>query len=108
LVVDGKRIPESHDGVMDDKNRPGPKKGTTGTEGGVSEKSKDRQLREKQTGEKVENTPPTPKEPPPLPHSDHEKIEADSEASHGDKTASDISGLEVRATSTSLQSLWAA
>ncbi|KAK4242035.1 hypothetical protein C8A03DRAFT_29778 [Achaetomium macrosporum] len=94
LVVDGKRIPESHDGVMDDKNRPGPKKGTTGTEGGVSEKSKDRELREKQTGEKVENKPPTPKEPPPLPHSDQERIQADSEASHGDKAASDISGLE--------------
>ena len=32
-------IPESNDGVMDDKNRVGPKQGTTGTEGGVSGKS---------------------------------------------------------------------
>ena len=31
-------IPESNDGVMDDKNRVGPKQGTTGTEGGVSGK----------------------------------------------------------------------
>ncbi|KAH6628652.1 hypothetical protein F5144DRAFT_494781 [Chaetomium tenue] len=89
LVVDGKRIPESHDGVMDDKNRPGPRKGTTGTEGGVSEKEKDRKLREKQTGEKVENTPPTPKEAPPLPDSDQERIQA-----ADDKTSTDASGLE--------------
>jgi len=96
LVVDGKRIPDSHDGVMDDKNRQGPKKGTTGTEGGVSEKDKDRKMREKQTGEKVENKPPTPKEKPPLPHSDQERIQADSEAKSGDKTATDASHLEVR------------
>ncbi|AEO65041.1 uncharacterized protein THITE_2111578 [Thermothielavioides terrestris NRRL 8126] len=95
LVVDGKRIPESHDGVMDDKNRPGPKKGTTGTEGGVSEKEKDRKLKEKQTGEKAENKPPTPKEAPPLPHSEQERIQAgDSEGQYEDKTASGASGLE--------------
>ena len=89
-MVDGKRIPESHDGVMDDKNRPGPKKGTTGTEGGVSEKDKDRKLREKQTGEKAENKPPTPKEAPPLPDS------GDGEAKSSDKTSTDTPGLEVR------------
>lgn len=88
LTVDGKRIPESHDGVMDDKNRPGPKKGTTGTEGGVSEKEKDRKLREQQTGEKAENKPPTPKEAPPLPHSDEEKYD-------GKASSADTSGLEV-------------
>lgn len=39
-LVDGMPvpIPESNDGVMDDKNRVGPKQGTTGTEGGVSGK----------------------------------------------------------------------
>lgn len=94
LIVDGKRIPESHDGVMDDKNRPGPRKGTTGTEGGVSEKEKDRKLREKQTGEKVENTPPTPKEAPPLPDSDQERTQAADEARPDDKTSTDASGLE--------------
>jgi hypothetical protein len=95
LIVDGKRIPESHDGVMDDKNRPGPRKGTTGTEGGVSEKEKDRKMREKQTGEKVENTPPTPKEAPPLPDSDQERIQAADDAKSDDKTSADASGLEV-------------
>ena len=90
LMVDGKRIPESHDGVMDDKNRSGPRKGTTGTEGGVSEKDKDRKMREKQTGEKVENKPPTPKEAPPLPDS------GDGEAKSSDKTSTDTPGLEVR------------
>jgi hypothetical protein len=97
LIVDGKRIPESHDGVMDDKNRSGPKKGTTGTEGGVSEKDKDRKMREQQTGEKVENKPPTPKEAPPLPHSDQERIQAANQAKYEDKTSTDASGLEVSA-----------
>jgi hypothetical protein len=96
LTMDGKKIPDKHDGVMDDKNRPGPKKGTTGTEGGVSEKDKDRKLKEKQTGEKVEKKPPTPKEAPPLPHSDQEKIQTDREGKYADKAAaSDVSGLEV-------------
>ena len=94
LIVDGKRVPDSHDGVMDDKNRPGPKKGTTGTEGGVSEKDKDRKLREKQTGEKVENKPPTPKEAPPLPHSDQTRVQA-GDAKSGDKSATDSPVLEV-------------
>jgi len=88
LMVDGKRIPESHDGVMDDKNRSGPRKGTTGTEGGVSEKDKDRKMREKQTGEKAENKPPTPKEAPPLPDS------GDGETKFSDKTSTDTPGLE--------------
>lgn len=87
-IVDGKRIPESNDGVMDDKNRASPKKGTTGTEGGVSEKEKERKLKEEQTGEKAETKPPTPKEAPPLPHSEQEKIAAGSEGK--------ASGLEVR------------
>ncbi|KAK4154890.1 hypothetical protein C8A00DRAFT_14052 [Chaetomidium leptoderma] len=94
LMVDGKRIPDSHDGVMDDKNRSGPRKGTTGTEGGVSEKDKDRRLREQQTGEKAENKPPTPKEAPPLPHSDQERIQADNEGKSSDKSSTDASGLE--------------
>lgn len=32
-------LPETNDGVMDDPNRSGPKEGTRGTEGGISEKS---------------------------------------------------------------------
>jgi hypothetical protein len=98
-IVDGKRIPESNDGVMDDKNRPGPKKGTTGTEGGVSEKNKEKKLKE-QAGEKVENKPQTPKEAPHLPHSDEEKVLSDGQGKHGDYSADysadQVSGLEVR------------
>ncbi|KAI1981028.1 GCR1-dependent translation factor 1 [Ophidiomyces ophidiicola] len=64
---DGKVIPHSNDGVMDDKNRPGPKEGTRGTEGGVSSKNKDKHLG-------IEKVPDPPKEAPPLPHSEQQKI----------------------------------
>lgn len=73
-VVDGEKIPQTNDGIMFDKNRPEPKEGTTGTSGGVSEKDKARAAKEAQTGERVENRPETPKEAPPLPHSEQEKI----------------------------------
>jgi len=73
-MIDGVRIPESNDGVMDDKERFRPKEGTTGTEGGVSQKEKERKAMEGQTGEKAENRPDSPKEAPPLPHSEEEKI----------------------------------
>ena len=59
-------IPVTNDGVMDDPNRLGPKEGTRGTEGGVSEKSKDSILTSK--------VPGPPKAAPPLPHSEEEKI----------------------------------
>ncbi len=75
---DGKRIPESNDGVMDDRNRASPKQGTIGTEGGVSEKDRDRKAQEGQTGEKLEKKPDPPKEAPPLPQSEQEKIALDS------------------------------
>ncbi|KAK2872116.1 hypothetical protein FQN49_002543 [Arthroderma sp. PD_2] len=52
---------------MDDKNRSGPKEGTTGTEGGVSEKSKGKDT----SGDRK---PDPPKEAPPLPHSEQKKI----------------------------------
>ncbi|EEP75579.1 hypothetical protein UREG_00425 [Uncinocarpus reesii 1704] len=64
---DGKLIPHSNDGVMNDKNRPGPKEGTRGTEGGVSERNKGNQLG-------IEKKPDPPKEAPPLPHSEQQKI----------------------------------
>ena len=103
-IVDGVKIPESNDGVMDDKNRPEPKEGTTGTSGGVSEKDKARKVKEGLTGEKAGNKPETPKEAPPLPHSEEEKIlDKDSkekpskDKSKGDaKSSGDASGLEVR------------
>jgi Ca2+/H+ antiporter, TMEM165/GDT1 family len=94
-IIDGKRIPESNDGVMDDKNRPEPKKGTTGTEGGVSEKDKERKKKESQTGERVGNKPQTPKEAPPLPHEDEEKILREKETKLNTKGSEDVSGLGV-------------
>ncbi|KAI9829409.1 MAG: hypothetical protein M1819_006346 [Sarea resinae] len=74
VTVQGPQIPETNNGVMDDPNRAGPKQGTTGTEGGVSEKNRDRKAQEGQTGEKAEMKPDPPKEAPPLPHSEQEKI----------------------------------
>jgi len=98
-IVDGKKIPDIHDGVMVDKAHAGPKKGTTGLEGGVTEKSREKILREQQ-GEIVENKPQTPKEAPPLEHSDHEKIAGGKGSKTTDKsserTVEDVLGLEVR------------
>ncbi|KAK5133416.1 hypothetical protein LTR08_007755 [Meristemomyces frigidus] len=65
-------IPEKIDGVMNDEGRVVPKKGTTGTEGGISEKDKER----KALGD-PEKTPQEPKEAPPLPHSEQERIAAE-------------------------------
>ena len=60
-------VRQSNDGVMDDPNRVGPKDGTRGTEGGVSEKSKESKIGE-------EKKPDPPKEAPPLPHSEQEMM----------------------------------
>jgi hypothetical protein len=97
LGPDGKPLPLSNDGVMDDPNRMSPKEGTRGTEGGVSEKSKDNG---KLPTEKV---PETPKEAPPLPHSEQEKIPksgGDSYSPSQDVKSSDPGDkvLEVRPT----------
>ena len=67
VEANGDKIPTSNDGVMDDRTRILPKDGTRGTEGGVSEKSKDSQIG-------VERTPDSPKEAPPLPNSEYGKI----------------------------------
>ncbi|KAH9844869.1 GDT1-like protein 1, chloroplastic, partial [Teratosphaeria destructans] len=63
-------IPEKIDGVMNDETRKAPKKGTTGTEGGITEKTKERLAKGNS-----ENKPTEPKEAPPLPHSEQERIE---------------------------------
>ncbi|TGO44996.1 hypothetical protein BCON_0435g00010 [Botryotinia convoluta] len=77
LDAHGKEIPQSNDGVMNDPGREAPKHGTTGTEGGVSEKDKTRKGQESQTGEKVEKKPASPKEAPPIPHDTEQKIQGD-------------------------------
>lgn len=66
--------PETNDGVMDDPNRTGPKEGTTGTEGGVSEKSRDKEGSSAAIGAEEGKKPDPPKEAPPLPHSEQEKV----------------------------------
>ncbi|KAI0162148.1 hypothetical protein GGR57DRAFT_312373 [Xylariaceae sp. FL1272] len=89
-LVDGKKIPESNDGVMDDPHRKLPKYGTTGTEGGVSEKDKARKAKEYKTGEKQENIPETPKEKPPMSHSEQEKMQSSKDfKKDNDKDTSD-------------------
>ncbi|KAL1896350.1 GCR1-dependent translation factor 1 [Sporothrix stenoceras] len=95
VYIDGKKVPESNDGVMDDKNRVAPKHGTTGMTGGVSEKDKQRKAIEGQTGERVENTPETPKEVPALPHHEEEKIHGQGFSKDGkvkDAAGNELSG----------------
>jgi hypothetical protein len=97
---DGSKIPAVNDGVMNDPSRQLPKQGTTGTEGGVSEKDKARKAQEGQTGEKVEKKPDSPKEAPPLPLSEEtkktkaEKTKA-KEQDDEDEDADSLGGLEV-------------
>lgn len=71
----GAYMPETNDGVMDDPNRTGPKEGTRGTEGGISEKNRDKKAQENDIiGPKPEKKPDPPKEAPPLPHSEQEIV----------------------------------
>jgi putative Ca2+/H+ antiporter (TMEM165/GDT1 family) len=72
---EGADIPEKNDGVMNDEGRVKPKKGTTGTEGGVSEKDKVKLAK----GGNVENKPQSPVEAPPLPHSEEKHMETKEE-----------------------------
>lgn len=91
MTMNGVKIPQTNDGVMDDPSRRPPKKGTTGTEGGVSEKEKLRKAQEGKTGERVEKVPETPKEAP--------KLSAAKDKTTGDydstQTVDEIGGLEV-------------
>lgn len=75
-------------GVMDDPNRPGPKEGTRGTEGGISEKSKSGQ-------DNVEKKPDSPKDPPPLPHSEQQKIPHGADSGVGGDTEKEKSEKDV-------------
>ncbi len=104
VAADGGKIPTSNDGVMDDPHRQLPKEGTTGTEGGVSEKDKQRKAQEGQTGEKLEKKPDSPKEAPPLPHSEQTKIKSEKtkiKETDGDteEAGEGLAGLEVISTS---------
>lgn len=85
-------MPETNDGVMDDPHRTGPKEGTRGTEGGISEKSQSKKEASTESV-KVEKKPDPPKEIPPLPHSEQEslgKISSKDDAKKGkDEVADD-------------------
>ncbi|KAL3468810.1 hypothetical protein BJX99DRAFT_242663 [Aspergillus californicus] len=81
LDANGKLIPYTNDGVMDDHNRAAPKEGTRGTEGGLSEKLKG----STHAGDK---SPDGPKEAPPLPHSEEHK----SPTAGNDSDAKDTKG----------------
>ena len=103
-LIDGKPIPKSNDGVMFDKNRDRPEKGTTtGTEGGVSEKEKARKAQEGKTGEKSFAQVESPKEQPALPHSAERKLkssedkstEKGKQSSDKDDDNTDYTGLDV-------------
>ena len=98
VAPDGTKLPAVNDGVMNDPSRELPKQGTTGTEGGVSEKDKARKAQEGQTGEKVEKKPDSPKEAPPLPLSEDSKIKIEkTKAKEVDDDEDDgLAGLEVR------------
>jgi hypothetical protein len=105
MIVDGVKVPEKNDGVMNDPARLPPKEGTTGAEGGVSEKDKLRKAHEGQTGEKLEKEPSSPKEAPVAPPTGKEKplvSEKDGKAKAKGKDfdelsgdTSELSGLEV-------------
>lgn len=71
IMFEGKEIPQTNDGVMFDKNRDRPQEGTTGTQGGVSEKDKARKA-----SSDYQAQPESPKEQPPLPHSEEQKMKA--------------------------------
>lgn len=107
VASDGSAIPQVNDGVMDDPNREVPKHGTTGTEGGVSEKDKERKAHEGQTGTKLEKKPDSPKEAPPSPVSEEHKppteksntesgkAKSKDDDDDDDDTAESLAGLEV-------------
>jgi Ca2+/H+ antiporter, TMEM165/GDT1 family len=100
-VVDGKKIPDTNDGVMFDPNREHAQEGTTGTEGGVSEKSRARKAQEGKTGGKAVAQPEAPKEKPPVPPSEQEVVKTVSDKTvkttvDPDEDISAYTGLDVR------------
>lgn len=68
--------------------------GSTGTEGGVSAKDKERLAHEEKTGEKMEKVPESPKEAPPLPQEDQKKLGSELEVETTTRALGAV-GLEV-------------
>jgi hypothetical protein len=69
--------------------------GNKGTEGGVSAKDKERLAHEDKTGEKLEKVPESPKEAPPLPHSEQKQIHGEVLGTETSTRALGAGGLEV-------------
>lgn len=101
--AEGRELPETNDGVMDDPNRTGPKEGTRGTEGGISEKNKGRVGQQgDSSGTKSEKKPDPPKEAPPLPHSEQKIVVQNDPEKKGEldsvvkeEKSKSLGGLEV-------------
>ncbi len=90
---DGQPIPYSNDGVMDDRNRATPKEGTRGTENGVSGKPNGNAYT-------ADKSPDSPKEAPPLPHSEEQRLpttgdDTGAKDTKGSGTDSTLGVLEV-------------
>jgi hypothetical protein len=85
---------DANDGVMDDPDRQKPREGTTGTEGGVSEKDKARKALG-ETGGKADKVPEPPREIPPLPHGDEERLQKEGDHDHDHATSGQVGGLEA-------------
>jgi hypothetical protein len=102
---EGWSIPDREDSVMDDREGERPKKGPTGTEGGVSEKDKERKKEEAvKGGVVVGKKPDPPKEAPPLPANDEKVLKKGAKEKVVGKKGDELekerqkgaAGLEVR------------
>jgi hypothetical protein len=91
-------VDEVKDGDKSVMQDPGRKlaTGTTGTEGGVSAKDKERLAHEEKTGEKKEQVPESPKEAPPHP-ADQKQLVADATQTASTTRVLGAGGLEVGA-----------
>ncbi|KAL1635358.1 GCR1-dependent translation factor 1 [Neofusicoccum ribis] len=82
IMVDQKKISselltDKDIGVMDDPDRISPKKGTTGTEGGVTQRTKEHKALEQEKGEKLGKVPVSPDEERPLSNDEQERMGVD-------------------------------
>lgn len=108
--------PDTNDGVMDDPNRKGPKEGTRGTEGGISEKSREKEGQLSSIGSDEGKKPDPPKEAPPLPHSEQEEVSTSESGKktpdvivedNGDRSKEkEVGGLEVKDSNSFLHASW--
>ena len=84
-----KQKPVPEDGVMNDPHREAPKKGTTGTEGGVTEKMKSKEAHENETGRKKIQKPESPKDADSVSHKEDDTGTVNSGDKHKNSKGSD-------------------